>query len=93
MAGESPTQVAREAKRATELLEKDVRQLENELELAEIAKLKDRIIVLETTVAELKRHKEESEKRNWQFIFIAVGAGCALVGGIVVQLVSSFLKK
>ena len=92
-AKESPTKIAREAKEATNLLGKDLALLEKELENAELPRLRDRIVALETTVADLKRYKEESEKRNWQFIFIAVGAGCALVGGIVVQLVSLFLKK
>lgn len=93
MERESPTRIAREAQSAVDLLQKDVEFLEKELTKAEIPNLKDRIIVLETTVAELKRHKEESEKRNWQFIFITVGAGCAIAGGIVVQLVASFLSK
>lgn len=85
--------IAREAKSLAESNKIEIDLLSSTIKDLDLLRLRDRVVVLETTVAELKRHKEESEKRNWQFIFIAVGAGCAIVGGIVVQLVASFLRK
>ncbi len=86
-------EIAREAKSLAEANKIETDLLTSTIKDMDLLRFRDRVVALETTVAELKRHKEESEKRNWQFIFIAVGAGCALAGGIVVQLVSSFLKK
>ena len=85
--------IAREALSLAEANKLEMDLLSSTIKDLDLLRLRDRVVAIETTVAELKRHKEESEKRNWQYIFIAVGAGCALAGGIVVQLVSTFLKK
>lgn len=52
-----------------------------------------RISVVEDRVADLKRHKDESDKRNWQFVFLAFGAACAVVGGVAVQMTTLLFKK
>ena len=93
MANESPLQVAREARQATELLEKDVLQLKDDLDSVDIARLRERIVTLETTVAELKRTKEELEKRHWQFVYIFAGAMASLLVTVVVQLLIHLLKR
>jgi hypothetical protein len=49
--------------------------------------------VLADRINKLEKHKEETEKRGWQFVFIGAGAGLALIGGIVVQLVAFIIKK
>lgn len=67
--------------------------VEQELEKSNLMGLRERIAVLEQQVVKLDTHKSEGEKRSWQFVFIAAGAGCAVVGGVVVQLVSALLKK
>jgi hypothetical protein len=56
-------------------------------------RLRERVVSLETTVAELKKKDEESGKRGWQLVFIIVGAGLALASSFIVQLVFYFLKK
>ena len=38
-----------------------------------------RIGVLEDRINELKKAKDESDKRQWQFVYIAAGAGFALL--------------
>ncbi len=64
--------------------------------LARFEKLLDElkhVLVLEDRVNKLEKHHEEAGKRSWQFVFIAVGAGCAVVGGVAVQLITYLLKK
>ncbi len=85
--------IARDAKLLAETNKIELGLLSSKVDDLELLDLRDRVVALETTVAELKRHKEESEKRSWQFVYIVVGAGCAIAGGIVVQLVTSFLRK
>lgn len=59
----------------------------------EFDKLSRQAAVLEDRVNELKKANEESGKRGWQFVFIAAGAGLALLSSFLVQLVFYFIKK
>jgi hypothetical protein len=52
-----------------------------------------RIGALEERVNELRRAKEESEKRHWQFVYIFAGAVATLLITVVVQLVLAMLRK
>jgi hypothetical protein len=52
-----------------------------------------RIGVLEDRVNELKKGKEEADKRRWQFVYIFAGAVVTLLVTVVVQLVLALLKK
>jgi hypothetical protein len=71
------------------LLRKDIETLVRDQNQFEIYKIRERITALETTVVELKRRKEESDKRNLQFVYIGIGA----VFTILVQLVIAWVKK
>lgn len=67
-----------------------------EAKLAQLEKAQDevkQIAVLADRVSELKKANEESGKRGWQFVYIAAGAGLALVSSFAVQLVFFLLKK
>ena len=59
MATESPSQLAREAKIATVLLEKELRFLQQNLANAELSKHRERTAVLENQVAQLIALMEE----------------------------------
>lgn len=49
--------------------------------------------VLEDQVSELKKWKEDAEKRQWQFVYIFAGAMASLLVTVVVQLVLALVKK
>ena len=93
MANPTPTQQIQDLRLELESLKGRLASAEQQLEKSSLLELRDRIVTLEPTVAELKRHKEEAEKRSWQFIYIFSGAACAIIGGVVVQLVLHLLKK
>lgn len=52
-----------------------------------------RIAVLEEKTSELKRHRDESDKRQWQFVYIFAGACASLLVTVVVQLVLAYFKR
>jgi len=48
---------------------------------------------LESHLADLKKAKDESDKRQWQFVYIFAGAMASLLVTVVVQLVLALVKK
>ena len=48
---------------------------------------------VKSRLTQLEKREEESGKRGWQFVFIAAGAGLALLSSFLVQLVFYFIKK
>lgn len=74
-------------------LRRDVSNLGGELERADLVKVLERLAVLEDRVAELKRVREETERRHWQFVYIFAGAMASLLVTVVVQLVLAQVKK
>ena len=68
---------------------KDIESLQRELGQLELIKMRERLVAVETMLAEVKRKKEDGEKRNLQFVFIVIGA----VFTIIVQLVIASVKK
>lgn len=55
-------------------------------------RLRDRVVAAEGTVTELKRWKEESEKRHWQFVYIFAGGMASLLVTVIVQLILFWAK-
>ena len=74
-------------------LRRDVSHVVEELDRADLVKVLERLAVLDDRVAELKRMREESEKRHWQFVYIFAGAMASLLVTVVVQLVLAAVKK
>lgn len=72
---------------------KDLEALTKAVDQLGLLQLRDRVTAVETVSTDLKKGKEESEKRHWQFVYIAAGAGFALLSSFLVQLVFYFLKK
>lgn len=52
-----------------------------------------RIAAYEVRIAELKRCKQEADKRQWQFVYIFAGGMATLLSSVVVQLLLWALKK
>jgi len=50
------------------------------------------IPVIEDRLAKLEKHKEETEKRQWQFIYIFAGAMASLLITVLVQGLIAFIK-
>lgn len=52
-----------------------------------------RVPVIDDRVNKLEKHKDDSEKRGWQFVYIFSGAVAALLCSFLVQLIFFLLKK
>ena len=59
----------------------------------DIPELRERLAVLEAKVDDLKRFKDETEKRHWQFIYIFAGGLATLLTTLLVQLAIAWLRK
>jgi len=93
MARQWAVDLAREIQKQLGELETDFVVIKSEVERANLNQLRDRVISLEEKVTELKRVREETDRRHWQFIYIFAGAMASLLCTIVVQLVLFVLKK
>jgi len=71
------------------LVRKDVEAIRRDIDSANLAQLRERLAVLEDRVTELKKMREESDKRYWQFVVLFVG-GLITLG---INLVVSFVRK
>ena len=74
-------------------LRKDVQSHDTEFERLQFDQLRERLAVLEDRVNELKKSKEEAEKRRWQFAYIFAGAVATLLVSVIVQIVLLPLVK
>ena len=74
-------------------LRKDVQRHDKEFDQLAPSQMRERIAVLEAHLADLKRAKDESDKRQWQFVYIFAGAMASLLVTVVVQLVLAMVKK
>jgi len=86
-------QLARDASTKTVLLDQDLKLLREEVHRLELGQLRERVAVLESHLADLKKAKDEADKRQWQFVYIFAGAMASLLVTVVVQLVLSLVKK
>jgi polyhydroxyalkanoate synthesis regulator phasin len=71
------------------VLQTSVKRLEAVVEASPGNSIPERIKSLERDIEKLNAHKLESEKRLWQYIFLAFGALLTVIGGILV----SYLKR
>ena len=67
--------------------------LQIEIQNFEIQLLRERVAILEVEITELKRLKQESEKRHWQFVYIFSGGMVTLFVSLLVQLIVSMIRK
>ena len=85
--------LAKQGLQDNRLLDERLKQLAAELGQYELLKLRERVAVLEAHVADLKKAKEESDKRPWLFICIGTAAVMALVGGLISFSIQYLFKK
>ncbi len=70
-------------------LRKDVRLHDREFERLQLDLLRERLAVLEDRLSELRKSKEEADRRYWQFVVLFVGGLVTLA----INLVVSFVRK
>ena len=77
--------------RATEievaLVKKDFEGLRANITTANLNQIRERLAVVEDRVGELKKAREETEKRYWQFAVLFVGGLITLAINLVVSFV------
>jgi len=93
MASPSPTELARNAQQHSDNLRIEFDLFKEEMVGLQLQQIRERMTAVETTVAELKRIKEESEKKRSQWVFWGIGALVTLIGTFVVQLLLNWIKK
>ena len=93
MPSKTSSEMIREMQQEIAYLKSTVISLEKELEKANLNDVRQQLAVLEDRVNELKRVKDESEKRQWQFVYIILGAIATLLVTVIVQLVIAWVKK
>lgn len=89
MAESKVEQLARETEKELALIKKDGEALQKDIDQADLNQVRERIAVLEERVVELKKMREESEKRYWQFVVLFVG-GLITLG---INIAVSFIRK
>src|SRR5476651_278814 len=67
-------------------LQDQIENLNKQFERVDIVSITERLAVLEDRVGELKRLKEESEKKRSQWLFWGIGVLVTLAGTLAVQL-------
>ncbi len=93
MAESKVEQLARETELELALVKKDVEAIRKDIDAANLNQLRERVAVLESQQADARKAKDESDKRQWQFVYIFAGAMASLLVTVVVQLVLSWVKK
>lgn len=89
MAESKITELARRTELDLAVLRNDVDSLQEKLTEAGLKVLSERLAVLEDRVTELRKSKEEADRRYWQFVVLFVGGILTLA----INLVVSFVRK
>ena len=93
MASKSPTEQVRELRETVIIngVRKD--NTEKRVDRYDSMEIEARFRVLETQLADLRRAGEEAEKWYRTRLGIALGAGLALLGGVVTQVIAAVVRK
>jgi|GEM_PF-4701290 len=86
-------EIANEAFSNAKVLATKLDEFRTHINGLELILLRDRVMSLETLVADLKRAKEETEKRRSQYVFWGIGAIFTLASSFAVQLILFWVKK
>ena len=81
----------RKLRQANAVLEEKVTRLEKRADASD--KLLERVAVLESQQADLRKAKDEADKRQWQFVYLFAGSMATLLVTLIVQLVLYWVKK
>ncbi len=85
----TPTEMAHEAHKQIAEMRAEVDARISGLDKLNLLELRERLAVLEDRVAELRKSKEEADRRRWQFVVLFVGGLLTLA----INLVVSFVRK
>ena len=89
MAESKISQLARQTELDLAVLQAEVQALREMLLGGDLANIRERLAVLEDRVTELKKSKEEADRRYWQFVVLFIGGILTLA----INLVVSFVRK
>ena len=89
MAEPKISQLARTTELDISALRHDLEALKKESTQANWQGVRERLAVLEDRVTELRKSKEEADRRYWQFVVLFVGGILTLA----INLVVSFVRK
>lgn len=93
MASKSPAEMIRELQIETARLLQRLDSLEDEVSRADLLQARERLAVLESQIAELKKQFEENDRRRWQF-WLGVGVVViTFVANLTINLLMFFAKK
>ena len=93
MPSPSAIELARTTRSDLALLEKAFAIHLESIKNYDLAELRTSVAVLSERVVRLEKAKDESDKRQWQFVYIFAGGMATLLVTGVVQLLISVLKK
>ena len=82
-------QLTRQTELELALVKKDVEAIQKDMDSANLNQVRERLAIIEERILELRKMREESDKRYWQFVVLFVG-GLITLG---INLVVSFVQK
>jgi hypothetical protein len=93
MAGKSPMELIREVQVEMARLLQRLDGFQDEVNKADLLQVRERLAVLESLVAELKKQAEEKDRRWWQF-WLGVGVVVlTFAANLTINLVMFFARK
>ena len=93
MAGKTPTDLIGELRTEIATLRAEFDSLQDELTRAEVFRIRERLAVLESLVAELKKREEENDRRRWQLQLGIAICVITFVANLTVNLLLFFVRK
>lgn len=93
MAGKSPTDLIRELQLELTRVVERLDSLREQVSKADLMRITERLAVLESQLAELKKQFEERDRRWWQFWVGVSAIGITFVANLVVNLLMFFARK
>ena len=70
-----------------------VNSIHDDVDQADLTKIRERLAVLETLVAELKKREEETDRRRWQLQLGIAVCVITFVANLTVNLMMFFARK
>jgi hypothetical protein len=89
MAGKSPTELIRDLQVEIARLTERQTLFQTLLDVADLVAIRERVSVVESQLAELRKREEENDRKRWQLTFLFIGSLLTLA----IQVTILFLKK
>ena len=85
----TPTEMAHEAHKQIAQMRSEFDARISGLDKLNLLELRERLAILEDRITELRKSKEEADRRYWQFVVLFIGGILTLA----INLVVSFIRK